>query len=226
MQSLIAFLRVAMPEFVKGTWISLRLAAGALVIGLLLGLMAALARVYGRGVLRHVAGAYIEFFRGVPLLVQLFVIYYGLPQVGIVLPAMTAAYLALGINSGAYQAEYFRGALQAIESGQMLAARSIGMTKLQAIRHIIIPQALRLALPAWSNEPVSMIKYTAVVYMIAVPDLMTKAKILGSRYFNPIESYLAATLIYLLLVAAMSLVMHYVDRRLHIPGLDMGNKGH
>ena len=103
---------------------------------------------------------YIEIFRRNPN-VQLFIVYYGLPQFGITFSAFTAAYIALGLNSGAYQAEYFRGAIQAIRQRQMMAARSIGMTsKLQAIRHVIIPQAFRYAVPSWSNEAVSMIKLT------------------------------------------------------------------
>ena len=114
---------------------------------------------------------------------------------------MAAAFITLGLNSGAYQAEYFRGAIQAVGSGQMTAARALGMTQWQAIRYIILPQAIKLALPAWSNEAISMIKYTAVVFLIAVPDLMGKAKILGGRYFNYIEMYIIAAVIYILLVS-------------------------
>jgi polar amino acid transport system permease protein len=126
--------------------------------------------------------------------------------------------LTLGLNSGAYQAEYFRGALQAVGSGQMTAARALGMTKGQSILYIILPQALRLALPAWSNEAISMIKYTAVVFLIAVPDIMGKAKILAGRYFNPIEIYITVALIYLVLVAIASWLVHSLERRLELPG--------
>jgi polar amino acid transport system permease protein len=226
MDGYLRFLEIALPEFYKGTLITLRIAGVALASGFLIGLPLALIRVYGRGILRAAAVAYIELLRGVPLLVLLFVVYYGLPDAGLTLSALVSAYLALGLNSGAYQAEYFRGSIQAVSEGQMLAARSIGMTRLQAIRYVIVPQALRLAIPAWSNEAVSMIKYTAVVYLIAVPDLLTRAKVLASKYFNPIESYLSVAVVYLALVGAMTLIVQYVERRLRIPGLEVEAERH
>jgi ABC-type amino acid transport system permease subunit len=108
----------------------------------------------------------------------------------LILTAFLSAYIALGLNSAAYQAEYFRGAIQSISSGQMMAAQSLGMSKPKAVLFVIVPQAFRLALPSWSNEVVSPVKVASIVYLIAVPDLMTKAKILSSRYSNPIETYL------------------------------------
>ncbi|MCU0488654.1 MAG: amino acid ABC transporter permease [Anaerolineales bacterium] len=227
MDALVLYLQRVTPDFLQGIVTTLYLTAVALSLGLLLGLPTALARVYGPRWLRNLAIAYIEVFRGTPLLVQLFVVYYGLPEIGalfglqgmgITLDRLPAAFLTLGLNSGAYQAEYFRGALQAVGSGQMTAARALGMTKGQSILHIILPQALRLALPAWSNEAISMIKYTAVVFLIAVPDIMGKAKILAGRYFNPIEIYITVALIYLVLVAIASWLVHSLERRLELPG--------
>lgn len=227
MDALVLYLQRVTPDFLQGILTTLYLTAVALSLGLLLGLPTALARVYGPRWLRNLAIGYIEIFRGTPLLVQLFVVYYGLPEigalfglhgVGITLERLPAAFLTLGLNSGAYQAEYFRGALQAVGSGQMTAARALGMTKGQSILHIILPQALRLALPAWSNEAISMIKYTAVVFLIAVPDIMGKAKILAGRYFNPIEIYITVALIYLVLVAIASWLVHSLERRLELPG--------
>jgi polar amino acid transport system permease protein len=201
MEEFFIFLERVGPDFVQGTRITIQLTLVALALGFVVGLPAALGRIYGNRGLRWLATAYIELFRGTPLLVQLFVVYYGLPDFGLTLSRFAAAYVTLGLNSGAYQAEYFRGAIQAIGSGQMTAARAIGMSKLKAIRYIILPQALRLALPAWSNEAVAMVKYTAIVFLIAVPDLMTKAKILAGRYFNPIEVYISVAIIYIILVA-------------------------
>jgi polar amino acid transport system permease protein len=215
------FLQIAIPELSKGTVITLQVTFVSLVIGFFLGFPSALARTYGGRILGMFSSFYTEVFRGTPVLVQLFIVYYGLPQFGITLPAMIAAYIALGLNSGAYQAEYFRGAIQTVSSGQMLAAQSLGMSKLKAIFYIIVPQAFRLALPAWSNEVVSMVKVTSIVYLTAVPDLMTKAKILTSKYFNPIESYLVAAVFYLVIVVIISLVLGYVERRSRIPGLEI-----
>jgi len=103
----------------------------------------------------------------------------------------------------------------------MMAARSLGISQLKAILYIIIPQAFRLALPAWSNEVVSMVKVTSIVYLIAVPDLMTRAKMLSSRYFNPIETYLTAAVYYLVIIGLITLVMNYIERRSRIPGLEL-----
>ncbi|PJF46272.1 MAG: amino acid ABC transporter permease, partial [Candidatus Thermofonsia Clade 3 bacterium] len=124
-----------------------------------------------------------------------------------------------GLNSGAYQAEYLRGALQSVGEGQMTAARAIGMSKWLAVRSIILPQALRLVLPAWSNEAIAMLKYTAVVFLIAVPDLMGQAKILSSRYFAPIPIYMIVAVFYIVLVGATYLLLRQLERKLHIPGL-------
>ncbi len=220
------FLERVMPDFIQGTKITIQLTLVALALGAALGLPAALARVYGGTWLRRLAIGYIELFRGTPLLVQLFVIYYGLPDLGITFSRFAAAYVTLGLNSGAYQAEYFRGAIQSIGSGQMTAARAIGMSKLKAIRYIILPQALRLALPAWSNEAIAMVKYTAIVFLIAVPDLMTKAKILSSRYFTPIPIYATVAIIYIILVAIATLIVRTIERKLETPGLELEVERH
>ncbi|MCG3210432.1 MAG: L-cystine transport system permease protein YecS [Anaerolineae bacterium] len=226
MDQMMLFLQRIGPDFWQGTLITIRLTLVALTLGAALGLPTALARVYGGKWLSRLAVAYIEIFRGTPLLVQLFVVYYGLPDVGLTLSRFAAAYITLGLNSGAYQAEYFRGAIQAIGAGQMTAARAIGMSKIKAIRYIILPQALRLALPAWSNEAISMVKYTAIVFLIAVPDLMTKAKILSSRYFNPIPVYATVALVYIFLVLIATLIMRTVERRMQTPGLELEVERH
>jgi len=226
MDDLIVYLQRVGPDLLEGLVVSLELTLVALALGIVAGLPAALARIYGGTWARRLAIAYIELFRGTPLLVQLFVVYYGLPDLGITLSRLTAAFITLGLNSGAYQAEYFRGAIQAVGSGQMIAARAIGMTRFQAIRYIILPQALRLALPAWSNEAISMVKYTAVVFLIAVPDLMGKAKILAGRYFNPIEIYLTVALIYIFLVAIATWLMRTLENRLQTPGLELEVERH
>jgi len=226
MNDFLLFIQRVGPDFIQGVSITIQLTLVALTLGIVIGLPTALARVYGSPWLRRLAMAYTEIFRGTPLLVQLFVVYYGLPDFGLTLSRFAAAYITLGLNSGAYQSEYFRGAIQAIGSGQMTAARAIGMSKIKAIRYIILPQALRLALPAWSNEAISMVKYTSIVFLIAVPDLMTKAKILAGRYFNPIEIYLSVAVVYIALVALATLIMRTVERKLQTPGLEIEPERH
>ena len=207
-------------DFMQGAAVTLELTAVGLLMGFVLGLALALARTYGTPALSKVATAYIELFRGTPLLVQLFLIYYGLPSLGLTLSQTLSAYLALGLNSAAYQAEYLRGALQAIGDSQMMAGRSIGLSRWQTIRLVILPQALRLALPAWSNEPISLLKTTAVVFLIAVQDLMAKAKRAATTTYNPIGSYIAVAVIYLVMVFLLDALLKWLERKTRIPGLD------
>ena len=204
--------------------ITIKLTAVGLVMGFVIGLLAAFARVYGGRYLKALSILYIELFRGTPLLVQLFLIYFGLPDLGITLDRMTAAYIAMSLNSGAYQAEYFRGAIQSIGSGQMMAARAIGLKRSQAIWNIILPQALRLVIPAWSNEPVSLLKSSAVAFLIAVPDLMTQAKNIAARTYDPIGTYLAVGVVYLVIVFILAAIIQVVEKKVRIPGLELETK--
>lgn len=220
------FLPTALPALLNGTGVTLQYTLVALLIGVVLGLPLALIRVYGGRRLGQIAGIYGNFFRGTPLMIQLFMVYYGLPQLGVTFPQSIAALLTLGLNSSAYQAEYFRGALQSIGSGQMTAARAIGLSQWKAIRYIILPQALRLVLPAWSNEAVSMIKYTAVIFLIAVPDLMGQAKMIASQFFAPIETYLLVAVFYLVLVLAATQLLRFVERKYQIPGFALEYEAH
>ena len=211
-------------DFMRGAGVTLELTAVGLTLGFVLGLLLALAKVYAPRWLSGIATAYIELFRGAPLLVQLFLIYYGLPSLGITLSQNLSAYLALGLNSAAYQAEYLRGAIQAIGPSQMMAGRSIGLSRWQTIRHIILPQALRLALPSWSNEPISLLKTTAVVFLIAVQDLMAKAKRTATITYNPIASYLAVAAVYLVMVFVLNALLKWMERKTKIPGFDIDVK--
>jgi polar amino acid transport system permease protein len=208
------------PEFVRGAKITIQLTLVGLGFGAILGLVAALGRVYGSKWVRRISVGYIELFRGTPILVQLFVVYFGFPDFGITFSRMMSAFIVLALNSGAYQAEYFRGAIQAIESGQMMAARSIGMSRMKAIRYIILPQAFRIVIPAWSNEPISLLKASAVVFLIAVPDLMTRAKTIAARTYEPIGTYIAVAIIYLAMVIVLTIMLNFLERRYKIPGLE------
>lgn len=213
-----------LPELLKGAGITLLLTVEGLSAGFVLGLLATLARTYGSKFWRGLAIGYIELFRGTPLLVQLFLIYYGLPGLGITLSRELSAFLALGLNSGAYQAEYLRGSILAIGDSQMMAGRAIGMSRWKTIWYVILPQALRLAIPAWSNEPVSLLKSTAVVFLIAVPELMAKAKSIAAKTYDPIGSYLAVALIYLAAVYILDAFLRWLERASRIPGFDMEGK--
>ena len=219
MQEFLELLRNIVPTLLEGTVVTLQIAAVSLLLGVAIGLPVGIGRVYGPSWLRRILGAYVTLFQGTPLLIQLFLVYYGLPDLGLTLGRLTAAYITLGLNSGAYQAEYLRGALQSVGEGQMTAARAIGMSRSQAIRSIVLPQALRLVLPAWSNEAIAMLKNTAVVYVIAILDLMGQAKALNSDYFASIPIYMTVAVVYIVLVGITYLLLRQVERRAQIPGL-------
>ena len=224
MGGVLGILQRFLPEFLKGTVVTLQLTFVGLILGFTLGLSLALMKAYGPKWLRFISIGYIELFRGTPLLVQLFLIYYGLPSLGLTLSQSVSAYLALGLNSAAYQAEYIRGAIQSIGESQMTAGRAIGLSKWQTIRFIILPQALRLVIPCWSNEPISLLKTSAVVFLIAVQDLMARGKRAATITYNPIGSYLAVAVIYLILVFAMSEVLKWIERKTKIPGIQMADE--
>lgn len=208
-----------LPPLAQGLIITLEITATCIVIGIVLGLLLALGRVYGRHVFYWLSSAYVQFFRGTPLLVQLLMIYYGLPSWGITFSPFISGILAMGLNTAAYQAEYFRGAIQTIKAGQMMAARSLGMSRWQAIGYVILPQALRLVIPPWSNELIYMLKYSSIVYMITVLDLMGVARVIASRNFRYFEVFIVVALIYLLIVLIISWLLRLLERRIQVPGL-------
>jgi len=197
----------------EGLLVTFELSFIALGIGMILGLAAALARTYGNKTAAYLANAYIELIRGTPLTVQLFIIYFGLPSLGLLFSPTFSAIVALGINSGAYQAEYFRGALESIGGGQMEAALSIGMSRPKAIARVILPQALRLALPSWSNEAAYLPKYSSVAFLVTVPELLAKAKVVIAQNLKPLEVYLVVGLIYLVTIASLSKILDMMYER-------------
>ncbi|HHF98281.1 amino acid ABC transporter permease [Candidatus Aerophobetes bacterium] len=208
-----------MPQLLEGTLVTLQLTGTAISLGFIIGIFLALGRLYGKGPVRAFCKGYIEFFRGTPLLVQLFIVYYGLPRYGIKVSSVLAAFLGLGLNSAAYQAEYFRGAIQSIPGGQMMAARAIGMTKFKAILNVIIPQALRVVIPSWSNELIYTLKYSSVAYIIGAPELMAQAKFITAENFRYFEVFLVVAFIYLVIVSILSWVLRIVEKKVKIPGL-------
>lgn len=219
-----------MPRFLGAVAITLELTAVGIGAGLVLGLLLALTRVYANRVLSGIANVYIQFMRGTPLVIQVLVIYFGLPPyfeaMGLKpLSSLAAGCLAMALNSGAYQAEYIRGAIQAISSGQMQAARSMGMTKTQAVRHVILPQALRIVLPSWSNELIYTLLYSSTVYFIGLEELTYASTKVASKSGRVLDSYIIAGVMYLIMVILLSRVLAYAEARLRIPGLSIEERG-
>lgn len=221
MEELTFLYHTVLPPMIKGTMVSLELIALSAPIGLMIGILSALGRVYGQPGLRQLCILHQIVFRGIPLLVQLFILFYVLASWGVRLSPFTCAVTAFGICSGAYHAEYIRGAIRSIPDSQMLAARSLAIGRWKAIIFIILPQALRKAIPPCSNEITYLIKYSSLAYMVTVAELMTEAKVLASRYFKPIEVFIIAGIIYWVLVTVATLLIEKFEKKMEIPGIKL-----
>lgn len=215
----------------KGLMTTILLTLGLLGTGILMGFPIAFAQVYGYRPLRWFCRGYEQVFRGIPALVLILIFHSGLSRsFNILLPAFVSALIALGLRSSAYQSQIFRGAIQSVSSGQMLAARSVGMTRLQAIRHIILPQAFRLAIPPWTNEYSSVLKDTSLASAIGVLELMKEGTLIMTRVqYTRGAKWI---LVVLILVALIYWVLTYVgnaglgflENRLRIPGFETKGK--
>lgn len=185
-------------------------------IGVIIGIFGGIARVSKNPILFIPSTIYVEVIRGTPLLAQLFIVYFGLPSLGINLSPFTAAVIAMGINSGAYVTEIFRGGIQSIERGQMEAARSLGLSYLQAMRYIILPQAFRRILPPLGNEFIAMLKDSSLASTIAIAELMRVGREITSRTFRSFEVLTVVALMYLAITLPLSLLVRYTERRMDV----------
>ncbi|QOR39033.1 amino acid ABC transporter permease [Billgrantia diversa] len=219
MTEFIAFGIEWLPTLLKGVPVTLSLWVIAITLGFFLGLILCWARVYGNKVSYWFSTVYVELFRGTPMLVQMFFIYLGLPHVGIVFDAFTAAVIAITLNSAAYQAEYFRGSVLSVPKGQLIAARACGMSQWQAIRHILLPQALRRVIPQWSNEAIIELKFTSIAYAIGVVEITSIAQDIGSRTLDFFLVFLWAGVIYLVLTSTVASLLRLLERRTYVPGV-------
>lgn len=200
----------------EGTATTLGVALVALPLGLVVGLMLALVHVYGGKVPSLLVTIYSVVLRGVPPLVLLFILYFSFSG-AINLTPFWAGSLALGIISSAYQLEIMRGAILSVSGGQMLAARAIGLSRIQAIRSVILPQALRLAIPPWSNEASIVLKDSSLVYAIGVAEILRRAQQLSATTQQPFVAFGAAALIYFVLVFTTNRLLDLLDQRTRIP---------
>jgi polar amino acid transport system permease protein len=205
---------------VQGAAVTVEVTACALLLGCVIGLMVGIGRLTPQR--RLVYGAcslYLLFFRGTPLLVQLFIWFFGLPQFGLMLPAFACGVVGLGMYSGAYVSEIVRGAIQSIDRGQNEAARSLGMSSGQAMRQIIIPQAIVRMIPPLGNEFIALIKNSALVSLLTIHDLMHEGQKIISVSYRSLEVYLVIALIYLVLTSAISSLLRVLEKRLRAGGM-------
>ncbi len=200
---------------------NLALLGGLLGVGFVLGVLIALGEVYGPKVLRLFAAGYTWVFRSIPEILLLLLMWFGPAQFGVKISPFLAAVLALGLRSSAYQAEIFRGALQSIPVGQALAARALGLSRLQAIRYVLLPQAFRLSLAGWGNEFAVVLKDTTLAYAIGVVEVMRQARYIGSREFPlTLPAYVLVAFFFLVVTYAGLFLIGNVEKKLRIPGLE------
>ncbi|NYV66829.1 ABC transporter permease subunit [Bacillus sp. Gen3] len=207
------------PYVMQGIGYTVLISLVSMLLGLILGFFIALGRMSNKWLFRIPARLYISFMRGVPILVFLFILYFGLPMIGIEFTAVTAAIIGFSLNSAAYMAEINRSAIASVDKGQWEAASSLGFTYWQTMRKIILPQAVKLALPPLSNVYLDLIKGTSLAAMITVPELFQKAKIVGGREYDYMTMYIVAALIYWGICSIISILQNYLEKRYEVKNL-------
>jgi L-cystine transport system permease protein len=208
----------SMPVLLAGALLTLKFAVLSMAFGLTAATLVALMGISNSTTLRRIAQVYVSIMRGTPLLVQIFVIYYGLPSLGISLDPTPAGVLALSANVAAYLSESMRGAILGIARGQWLAAYSLGLSRMATLRYVIAPQALRLAVPSLANSLISLIKDTSLVSVITVTELLRSAQEVIATTFQPLPLYLGAAAIYWVLCTVLEALQRWFERRLALPG--------
>ena len=204
----------ALPALLVGALATLRITALSIAVGLVIGLGAGLARVWPNSFLRSISSAYIELIRGTPLLVQIFLVYFGLPALGLNLDPFVAGVLAMGINSGAYVGEIVRGGIESIAQGQMEAALSLGMSWWQSMYYVVLPQALFRILPSLGNEFIALLKDSSLVSTIAIAELTRTGQIIITRTFKSFEIWVGVALFYFIMTYALSRAVRYSEKRM------------
>ncbi|WP_233829596.1 amino acid ABC transporter permease [Paraburkholderia sp. ZP32-5] len=215
--SITSLLIQSLPVLAQGALLTIKFAILSMIFGLIGGAILALMGISHSRPLNWIARVYVSVMRGTPLLVQIFVIYYGLPSFGISLDPTPAGVIALSANVAAYLSESMRGAILGIHQGQWLASYSLGLSRRQTLRYVIAPQALRIAVPSLSNSLISLIKDTSLVSVITVTELLRSAQEMIASTYQPLPLYLAAAAVYWVLCQVLEWAQRWYERRLSLP---------
>lgn len=225
MNETLAFILQDLREpLLEGLLASCELILCSIPFGLLLGFCLATGWVYGGRVLSPLCRTFVMLVKGTPLLILLFILYFCLPTFGVMLSPFSASVAGFIMCNGAYSSEYIRGAILSVRSGQLVAARSLGMTKLQGIVSIVLPQAARRALPGCSNEIIYLIKYSSLAYMLSFIELTGAGKMVASRSFRYTLVFAVIGAIYLCVVSVASLLFSYIEKKFAVPGFETKRK--
>ena len=205
------------PLLLIGAGVTIQITVLSTAIGFVIGLIVGVARISNLRLLRMLAEVYVEFFRGTPLLVQIFLFYFALPVItGQRIDPFIAAISACGINSGAYVAEIFRAGIQSVDDGQMEAGRSLGMTWLQTMRYIIVPQAFKRVIPPLGNEFIAMLKDSSLVSVIGFEELTRRGQLIIAKTYGSFEIWMSVAVIYLVMTLTISRFVAYLERRYRV----------
>ena len=205
------------PLLLVGAGVTIQITVLTTAIGFVIGLIVGVARISHVRLLRMLAEVYVEFFRGTPLLVQIFLFYFALPVItGQRIDPFIAAISACGINSGAYVAEIFRAGIQSVDAGQMEAGRSLGMTWIQTMRYIIVPQAFKRVIPPLGNEFIAMLKDSSLVSVIGFEELTRRGQLIIAKTYGSMEIWLSVAVIYLAMTLTISRLVAYLERRYRV----------
>lgn len=197
-----------------GAYYTLLITIVSMFFGLFIGLFTAIARLKGNRLIAGIARVYVSIIRGTPIIVQIFIIYFGLPDYGITLGPLTAAYIALSINIGAYLSETFRGAILSVDKGQTEAALTLGLTPWQTMRKVVLPQAARAAIPPMGNTFIGILKETSLVSIVTVTELLRSAQLLIAQYYVAMPFYLAIAVMYWVMSTGFSAILNVIERKL------------
>ncbi len=214
----ISFIFKNIPLYIKATQLTLTLAFWGVVLSVLIGFICSLIIYFRIKILRHIVKGYIEFSRNTPLLIQLFFLYYGLPKMGIKLEAYTCAIIGLAFLGGSYMSEAFRSGFEAVSKIQIESGLSIGLTKAQLIRYVILPQSFAVAVPALGANAIFLLKETSIVSAIALADLMFVAKDLIGMYYKTTEALFMLVIAYLIILLPLSLFFTFIERKVRHGG--------
>ncbi len=209
-----AFISTWAPFILGGAGLTIVICIGSILLATFLAVLGALGRLSSNAIIFGVASLYVSLVRGTPLIVQIIFIYFALPQLGVVIPALQAGIIALGFNYGAYMTEIFRAGIQAVPHGQREAAEALAMPEGLVMRRIVLPQAIRIVIPAIGNEFIAMIKDSALVSIIGVTELLWRAQSVGNQKFRTLEAILIAALVYWVLTIVFSYFQERLERRM------------
>ncbi|RAO98803.1 polar amino acid ABC transporter permease [Petrotoga sp. 9PW.55.5.1] len=209
------------PFLLQGLLVTVELTVFSLILGFIVGVAISFGQLYGNKILQFILLVYERIFRSIPLLVILFLIFYGLPSLGIRLDPFVASVIGLGLRSSAYQSQIFRGAISSIPKGQVDAAYSLGMNNIQTFFYIIFPQAIRIALSGWTNEAAVVLKDTSLAYALGVVELLRQGTYIIAVTNRPLIVYLICGIIYFVLTFSLSRGLGALERRLSIPGYEV-----